>query len=161
MTRNVFVFAVLLGLMSISSSAQTDKKSTPEERQAWAATLHKMEADPLDAQVQAEAAHAANRLKDVDDVTIAPCGTFAEFPVKWNKSWGVVIYLLAMSAYQVETGKGDVRGENLYAMQSLVKAYGSAVAKDPKLRDKKFEQLSKLEADGKLAELLDKDKCAD
>jgi hypothetical protein len=157
--RNLIAAIALFSLAYIATPAQTGTKSTPEERQAWAATLHKLEADPLDPQVQAEAAHAANRLKDVDDVTIAPCGTFAEFPVKWNKSWGVIAYLLAMSTYQVETGKTDTRGENLYAMHSLLKTYASAIAKDPKLHDKKFEQLSQMDAQGKLGDLLDKDKC--
>ena len=159
MTHKLFTIAVLL-IIVCSSEAQTGKKSTPEERQQWATTLHKFEANPLDSEVQAKAAHAANRLNEVDDVTIAPCGTFAELPNKWNKSWGVVVYLLALSTYQVETGKSDTAGENLYAMRSVLKLYAAAIAKDPKLHDKKLDQLSKMEADGKLQELLAKDHCA-
>jgi hypothetical protein len=80
-------------------------------------------------------------------------------PNKWNKSWGVVIYLLGLSAYQVETGKNDSTGENLYAMRSVLKAYASAVATDPKLHDKKLEGLSKMDADGNLPDLAAKDNC--
>ena len=158
-TRNSLILAALC-LAVFAAQAQSGPKSTPEERQQWAVTLHKFEADPLDTHVQAEAAHAANRLKDVDDVTIAPCGMFAELPTKWDKSWGVVVYLLAMSAYQVESGKSDTPGENLYALRSVLKTYASAVAKDPKLKDKKLDQLSSMEAAGKLQDLLPKDSCA-
>ena len=159
MTRNCLAIALLV-VTACSCGAQSGKTSTPEERQQWAATLHRFEADPLNADVQAEAAHAANRLSAVDDVTISPCGAFAEFPNKWNKSWGVVVYLLGLSAYQVETGKSDTPGENPYAMRSLLKTYAAAIAKDPKLRDKKMDQLSTMEADGKLTDLLAKDECA-
>jgi hypothetical protein len=139
--------------------AQNPKKSTPEERAAWAATLHKLEANPLDDQAMSEAAQAANRLTIVDDVVISPCGLFAEFPQKWNKAQPVLIYLLALSAYQVETGKNDTMGSNLYAIRSVLKAYASAVAKDPKLRDKKIDSLAKMDAEGRLTELAKKDSC--
>ena len=159
MIRTPFATALIVLFASTVAIAQTGTKSTPEERQSWASTLHKLEANPLDEHVQDEAAHAANRHKDVDDVTISPCGLFAELPNKWNKSWGVVIYLLGLSAYQVETGKNDSTGENLYAMRSVLKAYASAVATDPKLHDKKLEGLSKMDADGKLPDLAAKDNC--
>lgn len=139
--------------------AQNPKKSTPEERAAWAATLHKLEANPLDDQAMNEAGQAANRLTRVDDVVIAPCGLFAEFPQKWNKASPILIYLLALSAYQVETGKNDSTGSNLYATRSVLKAYAAAIAKDPKLRDKKIESLAKMDADGRLPELAKKDNC--
>jgi hypothetical protein len=138
---------------------QDPKKSTPEERQQWADKLHKLEANPLDDQAMHEAALAANRLTVVDDVTISPCALFAEFPQKWNKAQPILIYLLALSAYQVETGKNDAAGSNLYATRSVLKAYASAIAKDPKLRDKKFDSLAKMDADGKLSELAKKDHC--
>jgi hypothetical protein len=157
--RTLFAVALLVPFTSTVAIAQTGTKSTPEERQSWAATLHKLEASPLDEHAQDEAAHAANRLKDVDDVTISPCGLFAELPNKWNKSWGVVIYLLGLSAYQVETGKNDSTGENLYAMRSVLKAYASAISTDPKLHDKKLDALSKMDADGKLLDLAAKDNC--
>jgi hypothetical protein len=159
MTRTLVATAALFLVVSSSAIAQSGTKSTPEERQGWATTLHKLEADPLNEQVQQEAAQAANRLKDVDDVTIAPCGLLAELPNKWNKSWGIVIYLLGLSAYQVETGKSDTVGENLYATRSVLKAYASAIAKDPKLRDKKLDNLAKIDADGKLPDLAAKEKC--
>jgi len=157
--RTSFIFAALLFAVC-SSQAQSGKKSTPEERQQWAVLLHKFESDPLNADVQQETAHAANRLQDVDDVTIAPCGLFAEFPTKWNKSWGVMVYLLAMAVYQVETGKSDTSGENLYALRSVLKTYNSAIAKDPKLRDKKLDQLNTMDKDGKLPDLIMKDHCS-
>lgn len=158
--RIVCVLPLLLIIAASTSLAQAGgKSSTPEERAQWAATLHKFEASPLDPQVQQEAAQAANRLKDVADVVISPCGLFTEVPNKWDKSWGIVYYLLGLSAYQVETGKNDNGGENLYALRSVLKAYASAIAQDPKLRDKKLDALSQMEAAGKLDTLLTKDKC--
>ncbi len=160
MPRAFLILAMLPLLANASfAAAQSGTKSTPEERSGWATTLHKFEAHPLDEHVQSEAAHAANRLKDVDDVVISPCGLFAELPNKWNKSWGVVIYLLGLSAYQVETGKNDVPGENLYAFRSVLKAYASAIAADPKLRNKKLDALSKMDTDGKIPELVAKENC--
>ena len=159
MIRALVSVALLSFFVSSVAVAQSGTKSTPEERRSWAATLHKIEANPLDERVQDEAAHAANRLKDVDDVVISPCGIFAELPNKCNKSWGVVIYLLGLSAYQVETGKGDSAGENLYALRSVLKAYASAIATDSKLRNKQLDTLSKMDADGKLPDLMAKDNC--
>jgi len=157
-SRSALLFASAL-VLSLSVTAQTKTKSTPEERAQWAVTLHKLETDPTSDATITEAAHAGNRLYDVDDVNISICGVFAEFPQKWNKATPVLIYLLALSAYQVETDKHDAYGENLYATRSVLKAYGNAVAKDPKLRDKKMDKLAALEASGKLDELMSKDGC--
>lgn len=158
MTAKIFPAIALLALCCVAS-AQTGKKSTPEERAQWAATLHRFEADPTNPGTLQEAAHAANRLNEVDDVAISPCGSFAEFPQKWNKATPVLIYLLALSAYQVGTGKNDTYGANLYAVQSVLKAYVAGTAKDASLRDKKFDRLVQMQADGKLDEMMKKDQC--
>jgi hypothetical protein len=65
-----------------------------------------------------------------------------------------------MAVYQVETGKSDTSGENLYALRSVLKTYNSAIAKDPKLRDKKLDQLNTMDKDGKLPDLITKDHCS-
>lgn len=151
--------SVCLFFVAGTASAQNPKKSTPEERAAWAASLHKFEAHPLDDQALNEAAQAMNRIQAVDDVVIAPCGLFAEFPQKWNKATPILFYLLALSAYQTETGKSDSMGENLYATRSVLKAYANAVEQNPKLRDKRFDAVAKVDADGKLEDLARKVGC--
>jgi hypothetical protein len=75
--RLISIVAILF--LSTSLLAQNPKKSTPEERQQWAEALHKLEANPDDAQAQQTARHALDRLIEVDDVTITPCA-FKELP---------------------------------------------------------------------------------
>jgi hypothetical protein len=63
--RLISIVAILF--LSTSLLAQNPKKSTPEERQQWAEALHKLEANPDDAQAQQTARHALDRLKELPD----------------------------------------------------------------------------------------------
>jgi len=138
--------------------AQNPKKSTPEERQQWADTLHKLEAQPEDAATLKLAQHALERLIEVDDVTISPCA-FKELPDNYKPFHPVLFYTLGLAAFQVETGKNDGLGSNVYALHSVLKAYNTELATNPKAHDKKLDRLAKLDADGQLEELIIKDGC--
>jgi hypothetical protein len=70
-----------------------------------------------------------------------------------------LFYTLALSAYQVETGKNDSLGSNVYAIRSALKAYNSELATNPKAHDKKFDHLLKLDADGQLSPEVEKLGC--
>jgi len=138
--------------------AQNPKKSTPEERQQWADALHKLEAQPEDAAALKTAQHALERLIEVDDVTISPCA-FKELPDNYKPFKPILFYTLALSAYQVETGKNDGLGSNVYALRSALKAYNSELTANPKAHDKKLDRLLKLDADGQLEAVITKDGC--
>jgi hypothetical protein len=150
--------ALLIVILCSSAFAQDNKKSTPEERQQWADTLHKLEAHPEDAAALKAAGHALDRLIEVDDVTIAPCA-FKEFPANYKPFKPILFYTLALSAYQVETHKDDAIGSNVYAIRSVLKAYSSELATNPKAHDKKLDHLAQLDTDGQLAVLIEKDGC--
>jgi hypothetical protein len=150
-------FVVLLFLRT-SVIAQNPKKSTPEERQQWADALHKLEAKPEDPEAEQAARHALDRLIEVDDVTISPCA-FKELPDNYKPFKPVIFYTLALSAYQVETGKSDALGSNVYAIRSALKAYSSELATNPKAHDKKLDRLAKLDADGQLPAEIEKIGC--
>jgi hypothetical protein len=151
--------AVLVSVCICSSLlAQNPKKSTQEERKQWADALHKLEAQPGDADTLKVALHAMDRLVEVDDVTISPCA-FKELPENYKPFKPILFYTLALSAYQVETGKDDAIGSNVYGIRSALKAYNSELAINPKAHDKKLDRLIKLDADGQLEALVVKDGC--
>ena len=153
-----FILLALLCL-NVSLFAQNPKKSTPEERQQWADALHKLEAQPEDVPSLKVALHALDRLIEVDDVTISPCA-FKALPKNYKPFKPVMFYTLALSAYQVETGKNDALGSNVYALRSVLKAYASELALNPKAHDKKLDRLAKLDTDGQLSAEVEKIGCA-
>jgi hypothetical protein len=145
-------------LILTTASAQTGKKSTPEERKQWAEALHQLEAKPENDAALSAARHALDRLVEVDDVTISPCA-FETFPGNYKPFKPIMFYTLALSAYQVETGKNDSIGSNVYALRSILKAYTSELAMSPKAHDKKLDRLAKADADGQLEDVVRKAGC--
>jgi hypothetical protein len=67
--------------------------------------------------------------------------------------------MLGSTTYQVETGKTDPEGTNLYAIHSVLKGYAAILRENPKSTDKKLDELAKLDAKNKLADYIAKKNC--
>ena len=56
------------------------------------------------------------------------------------------LYMLGAATYQVETGKTDPEGTNLYALHSVLKGYAAILRQKPDAHDKKLDEYAKLDA---------------
>ena len=70
-----------------------------------------------------------------------------------------LLYMLGAATYQVESGKLDPEGTNLYALHSVLKGYAAILRQEPKDHDKTLDEYAKLDAKGKLPELIAKKNC--
>jgi len=159
--RSVISLLLVLGSVSFCRS-QDSKTSTPQERAHWAEVLHQLETQPLDPALNQQAAAVFKRLVEVSDFHMSICPVIGELPEKKYKNVGPIMQLftLGLAAYQVETGKTDGLGANVYALHSVLKGYNSILAIDPKAKDKKLDALMKMDTEDKLPELVQKKKCS-
>jgi len=157
MTKLILILSLALPL---TAQAQDPKSSTLEERQQWARTLHQLEADPQDQPTKDEAGRDIIRLIEVSDLHITMCDAMRELPEEnyQFKQSILQLFMLGLAVYQVETGKTDNPGSNLYAFHSVLKGYSSLLQKDPTSRNKKLDVLVELDKDGKLPDLIRKKK---
>lgn len=152
--------AVALFLSVPTVAAHAQKTSTPEERTHWTEVLHKLEAKPNDPQNVSDAEAVFKRLIEVSDFHMVICPVFTELPSGYGKKHPIMqLFTLGLAAYQVETGKADNEGANLYALHSVLKGYASILAADPKAKDKKLDELAKMDAEGQLPEFIVKHGC--
>jgi hypothetical protein len=68
------------------------------------------------------------------------------------------LMFLGVAAYQIENGDTDKNAATLYALHSVLKGYANILSQDPQAKDKKLDELAKLNAEGKLPKLIQK-KC--
>jgi len=163
MSRFRLLALLLVLFFCVNAFAQDGSKtSTPEERQHWVDVLHRLEAQPTNQENISEAEHVIKRLIIVEDVHIKMCDVIGELPSKYSESKPISqMFMIGLAAYQVETGKTDGEGSNLYALRSALKGYAAIVAADPKAHDKKLDDLVKMDAEGKLPQMIKKKKGCD
>jgi hypothetical protein len=134
---------------------------TSDEHKHWAEVTHKFETAPLDD----DAAHDADLTVSeiaVSDFRVRICPEFyadfgeSKYDYHHQIRW---LYLLGAATYQVETGKTDPEGTNLYALHSVLKGYAAILRQKPAAKDKTLEEFAKLDAKNKLAELIAKKNC--
>ena len=155
----LLAFLLTLPLCATAIAQDDSKTSTPEERQHWVAVLHKLEAQPSNPETISEAEHVVKRLIMVEDVHIKMCDVISELPSNYSQKEPILqMFMIGLAAYQVETGKTDGEGSNLYALHSVLKGYTSILAADPKAQDKKLDNLAKMDEEGKLPQMIKKKK---
>jgi hypothetical protein len=142
---------------ALVQAAHTQATSTPEERAGWAATSHQLESNPLDPAADAQGDAALKRVMDVHDFHVVLCtGFFNEFNGMHYTYQHVVIrqFMLGAAAFQVDNPDkaGDSSATNLYAVQSVLKAYGAILASKPDAKSKLLDDLAKKQNGGKLEE---------
>lgn len=130
---------------------------------AWAALSHKLEANPLDPQLNRDAELAVQQIRASSDFHTPLCNSFFSFFSKLSATAYPYqpqvyhLYTLGSATYRIETGKTDAYGTNLYAFTSVLKGYSSILAKDPAARDKTMDELLVTDLKGKLPDMLGKD----
>ncbi len=130
---------------------------------AWAALSHKLEANPLDPQLNRDAELAVQQIRASSDFHTPLCNSFFSFFSKLSATAYPYqpqvyhLYTLGSATYRIETGKTDAYGTNLYAFTSVLKGYSSILAKAPAARDKTMDELLVTDLKGKLPDMLGKD----
>jgi hypothetical protein len=156
--RCVLIAAILLA--PLFASAQT--APTADDRKHWADVTHKLEATPLDEDAISAARLAVAEIAVSHDFHVALC---QDFYLTFNESQYVYhaqiryLFMLGAATYQIETGKTDADGTNLYALRSVLKGYAAILKDNPKTTDKLLDDIAKQEARGKLPELIQKKGC--
>ncbi len=166
-SRSLFSILVLSCLFLVPHlfAFSRDKTSTPEERATWPVITHKLEADPLDPDLQKQGEHAAKRISDVNDFHVLLCVGFVmelralhyEYaPQIWRQ------YLLATTSYEVEhsmTGDEktfDLNAINVFALESVLKVYSNLLCQAPKSHSHYLDDLLKKQSEGKLPDAVAK-----
>jgi hypothetical protein len=155
-----FALAIIF-FLALRASAQAPPTPTPEHKH-WAEITHKFETAPLDDDASHDAGLIVSEIAISSDFHVAGCQEFyAEFgeskydyhhQIRW-------LYMLGAATYQVETGKLDPEGTNLYALHSVLKGYAAILRQEPTAKDKTLEEYAKMDAKGKLPELIAKKNC--
>lgn len=162
--RPVWNWLVLVFVCTaIAPKASTQGTSTPEERMQWAEVTHKLESNPLDADVNKDGEKALHRVMEVHDFHVPLCPAFlSEFSgMKYPYSHSITRqFMLATAAFLIENpGKtNDRNAMNLAAVESVLKTYGSILQQKPDAKAKVLDDLVHKQKQGSLAEYVQK-KC--
>ena len=157
---SLFFTAALTLVAATPSRAQSAAEANYP---AWAALSHKLEANPLDPQLNRDAELAVQEIRASSDFHTPLCNSFFSFFSKLSATAYPYqpqvyhLYTLGSATYRIETGKTDAYGTNLYAFTSVLKGYSSILAKDPAARDKTMDELLVTDLKGKLPDMLGKD----
>jgi hypothetical protein len=133
-----------------------------DQHKHWAEVTHKFETAPLDEDAAHDAAVTVSEIAISNDFHVRMCeALYNDFNESdyYHHSQIRLLYMLGSTTYQVETGKTDPEGTNLYAIHSVLKGYAAILRENPKSTDKKLDELAKLDAKNKLADYIAKKNC--
>ena len=130
--------------------------STPEERQNWAEISHKLETDPLNPDLNRQAADVLKRVIEVKDIHIVVCGDAFEQMHGVGKKLhneATMLFMLGDAAFVVQhpDQSANVAGVNLAGLDSVTKAYQVILTQSPHDRDKILDHLLEAQKSGTLA----------
>jgi hypothetical protein len=158
MNLRLSALPLLATLLAIPVFSQT---SPPDEHKHWAEVTHKFETAPLDDDAKQEAGLTVSEIA-VSGFHVVMCPEFySDFGESKYEHHAEIrwLYMLGAATYQVETGKTDPEGTNLYALHSVLKGYAAILRQEPTAKDKTLEDFAKSDAKGKLADLIAKKGC--
>jgi hypothetical protein len=143
------------------SPVRAQKSSTPTERAHWVALAHSLETDPFDEDANGEAEDAMRRLVIVDDITIPICGTLFDELADKSYKYGTKVarqYMLASATFIIEhpDQARDENAMNIAGAESALKVYDAVARQKPDARSQKLDDLLKSQANGTLAENIQK-----
>ncbi len=158
----IFSCLLITSLAAATAAAQQVALSTENFKQ-WTTISHKLEATPLDPQLNRDAEVAVHEISQSADFHTPLCTSFFSFFNKLTsdgypyQAQVYRLYTLGSATYRIETGKTDSYGTNLYAFDSILKGYQSMLQKDPNARNHTLEELYVTALKGKLPDYLKKD----
>jgi hypothetical protein len=158
----LFVCLLCLSVASTFVGAQQLPPAADNFKQ-WAALSHKLEAAPLDIQLNRDAEVAVHEISQSPDFHTPLCTSFFTFFNKLTaegypyQAQVYRLYTLGSATYRIETGKTDSYGTNFYAFDSILKGYQYMLQKEPKARNRTLEDLYVTALKGKLPDYLKKD----
>jgi hypothetical protein len=164
--RSFALCASLFGAATLASAQApaTQALALPSDNyKEWASISHHLEANPLDPQLNHDAEIAVHQISSSPDFHTPLCSSFFSFFNKLTadgypyQAQIYRLYTLGSATYRIETGKTDAYGTNLYAFDSILKAYSVMVHQEPNARQRVLEDLYITTLKGKLPEYLKKD----
>jgi hypothetical protein len=159
---NLRFIALATATFSMPLLVSAQEPSTPEQHKHWAEVTHKFETAPLDDDAKQDAGVVVGEIAVSNDFHVVMCSElYNDFNTSKYEHHAEIrwLYMLGAATYQVETGKTDPEGTNLYALHSVLKGYAAILREHPTAKDKTLEEFAKLDAKNKLAELIAKKNC--
>ncbi|PYP82587.1 MAG: hypothetical protein DMG65_25975 [Candidatus Angelobacter sp. Gp1-AA117] len=159
--RKGLAFAAAIVCMAMLAGAQQNRgPSTPEERERFVAIAHKMEADPLNANLKADREWAFRWLVEVPDIHVnvcmAPLGKFIDEKT-YKYSPQIVLQLtLSSGAFVIEhPDKADDKDAQYFAgVEGALKAYQAILKGAPNAKSTSLDTLLEKQASGQLADFV-------
>ena len=151
---------ILIATLFTAALPQTPTP-TPEHKH-WADITHKFETAPLDEEAAHDAALVVSDIAVSNDFHVVMCEAFYNDFNNSDYHYHApirLLYMLGAATYQVESGKTDQQGTNLYALHSVLKGYAAILRAKPTAHDKELDELAKLDAKNKLAAFIAKKNC--
>jgi hypothetical protein len=157
-------FALCASSFGAATVAPAQSLPLPSDNyKEWATISHHLEANPLDPEINHDAEIAVHQISSSPDFHTPLCSSFFAFFNKLTadgypyQAQIYRLYTLGSATYRIETGKTDAYGTNLYAFDSVLKAYSVMVHQEPNARQRVLEDLYVTTLKGKLPEYLKKD----
>lgn len=151
----------LITLLATTLTIAAQTPTTPEHKH-WADVNHKFETDPLGEDAAHDAALVVSDIAISNDFHVTMCealySDFNESDYHYHAPIRL-LYMLGAATYQVESGKIDQEGTNLYALHTVLKGYAAILREKPDAHDKKLDELAKLDAKNKLNDYIAKKNC--
>jgi len=160
MTLRPMLLTILLST-SLAIAAQTPPIPSAEHKH-WADVTHKFETAPLDEDATHDASLVVSDIAISNDFHVVMCRPiytdFHESEYHYHEPIRL-LYMLGAATYQVESGKVDPEGTNLYALHSVLKGYAAILREKPTAHDKKLDELAKLDEKNKLTDYIARKNC--
>lgn len=141
---------LLIALLATATSAQT---GSPSEQRKWVLeTTRWLEQNPLHADTRKHAAALLKWWVDVPDLTLSVCPLLIETKNKRISPTAVSQAMFSAGAYLIEHAEATRTELSLAGVEGALRAYSTAVAANPKMRDKFLDGLLQAQSEGKLLE---------
>ena len=155
--KRAVVLTVLAAVCGLAGAQEKRGPSTPEERARFVAVAHKVEANPLDPSLKADARWALNFLVAVPDIDVSLCGAPLGGLIGSHYKYEAELfgeYALAMGAFVIEHPEKakETAAVNLAGVESVLKAYQAIRKQNPQVTSADLDELVKKQGKGKLAD---------
>jgi hypothetical protein len=155
--RHVLLIFLCLFFAIGALSQEKRGPSTQEERDRAVLIAHKLEANPLDKSLSADASWLLRWSIQVPDLTVSLCASQGEHEKKYKYGPQVTFQKMASGmAFVIEhpDQKDDPVAQELAAVEGAVKAYQAILKADPKGHSEYWDSLLEKQTSGTLKEFV-------
>ncbi len=155
--QTVARYLILVFVVSVAVAQTADAPpSTPQERKQIVELAKKLEQNPLDESLRANAMRLSQRIIDVPDITVTIC-TSAMPWIQEHYRYApelAMVYTFAAAAYVIEHPEKDSGDSSWAGIEAALRAYQNIVKKQPNAKSRAAERMLEDEKSGKLEKLV-------